>query len=207
MPSPVRASRTQGTRCLRSGTGATSASPEPGSESVKEDAVIQAREALTELQRHLELLERAVDLGVAEKQWGLLLHYSDQIYEKLRQAVESGPEKGWYGRLTKTRTSDPLLCYAHQARNVQHHGLSRVTEKGPGIVLFTDGRGHYSGGSGTIIRLVSVENRGRTYLVPDRHGDMGFNPSLLDVAQMLEMAMRAVVQGAEFVQRTGRFRA
>jgi hypothetical protein len=171
---------------------------------MKAEAIRQAKEALTRLQEQENRLQRATSFREVEDAWLLMLNFHDQIWQKLNHAPETGPEKGWLDREYGAKRKDPLLIYAQEARGANHHGIERVVDRGPGLIRIVGPGAHERLMPGEVLRLVPVKNRGREFPVPDWHGEIPMGErSINRVAQMLEMASRALVQMAEHIAQHG----
>lgn len=175
---------------------------------MKKEYLAEAQKAHGELHSHLENLRHPKDVDEIEREWALVLHYADQVYQRLQHAPVTPIEKEWHRIVLEERKTDPLLQYAHQARGVEHHGLERVTTRGPGMVIQDHGNGLQTGAPGQVVKLVPVTNRGREYPVPNHGGPFelgGLN--LQDIALRLEMVIRQVVRWAEHVDEHQRLEA
>lgn len=165
-----------------------------------------ARESLRDLQQSFRDLEKGLHLREAERAWGLMLHYSDQIYNRLKLAPENGKEQNWYNQEVRVRKSEPLLQYAMQARNAAHHGIDQSTQRrADGSAILRERIPRNFGdlpppGCEPPLFLVPVQSRGVTYPVPTTFNGLTIgDPTVLTIALLLEMAMRALVQQAEFI--------
>lgn len=144
-------------------------------------------------------LFEASDFGVAARRWSEFLVEHQRWFTRMQQGLERGPSAAWFGKLKGRRKTDPLLCYLHQARHVDEHGLEPITGTQPGSVGIGVGGGfvhieklriergvitHLSGSQngGPIkvriteahLKLNQVENRGNVYTPPicATHGDV-----------------------------------
>jgi hypothetical protein len=90
----------------------------------------------------LSRLEATTDRAEIESAWSDLLLAASGIYSKLEQASKvSGKPKTWFGLKKKERKDDPLLSYAHHARNSDEHGIENiisVKEKGSATIRFRE---------------------------------------------------------------------
>jgi hypothetical protein len=56
--------------------------------------------------------------------WYDFLLASNGVYEQLEKAAKSSPQnRQWFGAKKRERKNDELLCYMHQARNADKHGI------------------------------------------------------------------------------------
>lgn len=190
---------------------------------MRQRAVEHAKQSLRYLQEAFRTLQQTISAARLEKAWGEMLHYSDQIYNKLGAAPENGKERDWYNQEVRHRDADELLLYAKHARNAHHHGIAEIAEKrAGGVGICGDGALKNVVWTSTGITaetvpgypplrievraetllLLPVVNRGRTYAVPTKWMEASIDdPTLLDVAIRLEMSMRALVQQAEFLAK------
>jgi hypothetical protein len=96
------------------------------------DAVDQALEKLERARAAVERIVAPSDApGVVEGAWVDFLLAAHSIYSKLEQGAKrgSGESAAWFARKKSQRKTDPLLRYIHQARNVEEHGIERVTRR------------------------------------------------------------------------------
>lgn len=94
------------------------------------NAIDQAKARLQKAERALAELKAAEFFDDAENAWSDFLIAAAGIYSKLEQGAKGNPKSGpWFGAEKNLRKTDPLLRYIHFARNVDEHGIERVTEQ------------------------------------------------------------------------------
>jgi hypothetical protein len=77
-----------------------------------------------------------------ESGWSDFLTAAHRIYSKLEQGAKvTEVSKHWFEKKKYQRKTDPFLRYIHHARNVDEHGLTRVTEKTAGGLALGVGPG------------------------------------------------------------------
>jgi len=98
-------------------------------------AVEAARECLRRAKEDLAAMENADSFEKLEEGWSDFLTMANRLYVKLEQGAKvSGPSRGWFGQKKHERRADPLLKYIKNARDVDEHGLQRITNRqGAGI--------------------------------------------------------------------------
>lgn len=82
-------------------------------------------------------IENASTLAGIETAWSDFLTAANRIFSKLEQGAKTNSvSRAWYGRQHHERRTNPLLRYIHHARNVDEHGLAKITERtAPGLAL------------------------------------------------------------------------
>lgn len=94
------------------------------------NAIEQAKARLQKAEKALADLKAAEYFDDAESAWSDFLLAASGIYSKLEQGAKGYPKsEPWFGAEKHLRKTDPLLRYIHFARNVDEHGLERVTEQ------------------------------------------------------------------------------
>jgi hypothetical protein len=191
-------------------------------------AIEVARKALQRARDSLESLRAShdQDVGKAKEAWSEFLTQAQRVLNKLGAgAGKTGPSAAWWGRVKGERSADPLLCYVHQARHVDEHGIAEVSATRPGThtvdrpdgrkdrILFA-GTVHYGfdgGGSPSLVRepdlpglvLVPVVNRGRVYQVPTSHmGEPLHKPNPVQAAELVLRFLDGKVAEAEVFEKT-----
>ncbi|MEN3748742.1 hypothetical protein TPR58_16325 [Sphingomonas sp. HF-S3] len=160
----------------------------------------------------------SANLIQARQFWSEYLTEHSRAFNKLGNAMETGPERGWFERLKVTRKKDALLCYLKQARDADEHGCLDITPKsrisllirrqseGPlNITEFSVKGGQINFKYATPDRvtpiidfkpasliLSDVINGGTTYAVPPTHLGSPISQSVLGFAKL----------GAEFLDHT-----
>lgn len=156
----------------------------------------------------LEEMRAAKSLQVLESLWKRFLHHIDRVWNKAEAHYSKSPKwSSWGGKYLKQRRSDALLSYLVNARNVDEHSISEITEVRPGtfaikardaskgfyvnsFIIGDNGVKEVSLGENAVIdfkpssvRLIAVRNRGREYLPPTTHLGEKVNPDdLIGVA-------------------------
>jgi hypothetical protein len=98
-------------------------------------AVDAARECLDRAKAELVAMQKADSFKKMEEGWSNFLTMANRVYVKLEQGAKvSGPSKGWFGLKRHERKVDPLLKYIKNARDVDEHGLQRITDRQDGGV-------------------------------------------------------------------------
>ena len=148
-----------------------------------------------------------------------------RVYSKLQQAAKTdGKSKVWFDSMLQERKADPLLAYMHHARNVDEHGLQKITEReGAGIAInpANPAEGLYiehmeisSGPAGmkiqhkgneiavhftpATVRLLPVTDRGIKYPVPASHeGNAAEISEALTASESALAYLKNLVAGAE----------
>lgn len=94
------------------------------------DAIEQAKVRLQKAEKALAELNAAEYFDDAESAWSDFLIAASGIYSKLEQGAKGYPlSEPWFGVEKNLRRKDPLLRYIHFARNVDEHGIERVTDR------------------------------------------------------------------------------
>jgi hypothetical protein len=95
---------------------------------VKRRAVEQARERLSVAEHALARIERAEALPAMSAAWVDLLTASGTVFAKLEQGAKgSSASEAWLASHKNARKTDPLLQYAHQARNSSEHSIQDIS--------------------------------------------------------------------------------
>jgi len=185
-------------------------------------AIKQASERFASASAALAEIERAESLPAMEASWHDLLAAAGTIYSKLEQgAKRSGPSEAWFARRKAERKQDPLLQYAHQARNSAEHSIEDVAhgaeimvsiragdlEPGQafGFQQMPDGRlvPATTGDPGKLqmrgrhIKLVAIRNRGVTYEPPETHLGAAVVPEADEVGRHLLRYLEGMIEDAE----------
>jgi len=101
-----------------------------------------ASECLTRAKAALEAMEGSEKLEDIESAWSDFLTAANRIFSKLEQGAKATEKSmGWFGQKKYERKTDSFLRYIHHARNVDEHGLARVTEKTAGGLALGVGLG------------------------------------------------------------------
>lgn len=184
-------------------------------------AIRHANQRLATAGEAMEELKLATTLEATEVAWSKFLVAAMTIYTKLEQGSKTaGVSAAWFGRKKHVRKTDELLCYIHQARNADEHGLAEITDRkaggwgigGAGSYLLNgviDGSAtslivsHISGRPPELIvikpavELVPVVNLGKTYHPPSMHlGNKLSDVSPANVAGLALDYLRIVLQEA-----------
>jgi hypothetical protein len=100
---------------------------------MKQAAVDAATASLDRISRSIETMRAAGNFQSFEDAWSDLLMAAAKIYTKLEQGSKTGgPSAPWFGHKLHQRKNDPLLRYIRAARDIDYHGLEKVTERVPG---------------------------------------------------------------------------
>lgn len=103
-----------------------------------ENRLIEAKSALQDFKAAID----CSDIKAGQRHWARFLGALGAVYTKLEQGAKCcGHCSGWWGREKKTRRTDPLLQYLHQARNTDLHGLEEVTVVAPQRLDIKDSQG------------------------------------------------------------------
>jgi hypothetical protein len=99
------------------------------------NAITQCRLRLTRLENAVSALSKSGNSKEAHLAWADIISSLGTIYSKLEQGSKiSGEAMAWFGRVKNERKTDPLLSYAHHARNSEEHGVEWVvSQRGRGI--------------------------------------------------------------------------
>lgn len=155
-----------------------------------------AKKEVNASERCLKRMLEAKNYDDFEQEWRDFLNHLEKIYEKLQRACSTKPAQFNNLILNENlqRSTDQLLIYLKQARNADTHTLQNIAERvdptwsvrvdsTPGETTFIKSlqvRGgiveQYEGSHPLIItfspetvRVLSVINRGQTYLTPTNH--------------------------------------
>src|ERR1700732_2996063 len=125
---------------------------------MKPEAIHHARERLKKAENAVASLRSAKNLDAAEAAWVEFLIAANSIYSKLENGAKGGGRsEAWFGRMKHDRKNDELLNYIHHARNVDEHGIERITEKDPGYFAITgDMRLDGTIGPGQTLRVTQI---------------------------------------------------
>jgi hypothetical protein len=160
-------------------------------------ALAAAKVRLKRAQKAVAALDTAIALADMHSAWWTFLLAADGIYSKLEQGAKgNGKSEPWFGKVKHLRKTDPLLCYIHQARNSERHGIddssftavtaTPTTHPDVEIIQSLDPNNPTTAnltikvskaipartpiaGLASGIALRAVTNRGATFLVPTHH--------------------------------------
>jgi hypothetical protein len=100
---------------------------------MKRASIEAARNSLERAKTALGAMQNADSFEKLEEAWSDFLTVANRVYTKLEQgAKDKGTHKSWFGRKKHERRQDPMLKYIKNARDVDEHGLARITERTPG---------------------------------------------------------------------------
>jgi hypothetical protein len=117
-------------------------------------AVDAARACLERARDDLGGMRNADSFAKLEKAWSDFLVMANRVYAKLEQGAKvNGTSRGWFGRKKHERRKDPLLSYIKNARDVDEHGLQRITEQAAGRI-------GVNFPAGTVVKRGFVKNTG-----------------------------------------------
>ena len=139
-------------------------------------------------------MENAKSLEEFEEAWIDYLHNLERAWNKLTSHLKRSPKyQGWNerGKAIQKRRKDPLLSYLVNARGAEEHSVEDITKKETGSIGINPAHGNslhikkleiYNDrinvdADGPIridfipgkMVLIDVENRSRTYSVPNSH--------------------------------------
>lgn len=143
----------------------------------------------------LDQMKLANDLQQLEEFWKRFLHHLDRVWNKAENHYRKSPKwDNWRGKFISQRRQDPLLSYLINARNVDEHSISEISQVQHGSLrinpinkggsLKIDRLEFSINGKGfdikstspldivfqpAMVRLLPVENRGKIYNPPTAH--------------------------------------
>lgn len=183
-----------------------------------------AENALRRCRDSYETLRTCNDAQRFSDAWSDFLVAQQRVFTKLAAGATGGKSAPWFGKIKSVRNSDELLCYVHQARHTDEHGLAQIADaRDPAILINARNRGeplhinnlqirngHIENLSGTNVAvefapadatLLPVTNRGRTYDLPTTHlGAPWTSSSALEMAaSVLKYLEGIVAEGRAFI--------
>jgi hypothetical protein len=194
---------------------------------MKRAAIQIASEHLAQVRTALDQINSAQSLTDVETAWSNFLVAANRVYTKLEQGSKSnGSSIAWFGRKKNERKKNKMLQYVYHARNVDEHGLAKVTDRtapglalgvGPGAWRFdgTTGLGgrlqisalggqtaesKFVEGIPSKVRLVRVVQRGDSYDPPQDQSGRDLLPN--EVADATVKALDALIKEAQQLQLT-----
>jgi hypothetical protein len=94
-------------------------------------ALEAARGRLERAKDALRDFKAAKDYGPAEAAWTDFLLACNTFFSKLEQGAKgTSQSEYWFGLKRRQRKDDSVLSYIHKARDVDEHGIVRVTARG-----------------------------------------------------------------------------
>lgn len=116
-----------------------------------------------------------------EDSWALFLTHIERFWNKLTVACRGA--KGWQrieSEVNKLRKQDPLLCYAHHARNAVEHTIQDFTADWKGPVEVTNRTATSFTTSVPVFdrKLLPILDRGQIYLPAREHLGNSFEHEL-----------------------------
>lgn len=103
----------------------------------------------------LESANAATNYDEFEAAWAQFLVAGNAVHTILEVAARDCPtSRQWFGQKKKIQRKDPLLCYMHQARNADEHGIEPTTTLEPG------GLSIGATGAGVHIKSLTIDERG-----------------------------------------------
>lgn len=151
-------------------------------------------EQLRKAESYIEKMTTASSLGEYEEYWKEFLHNLERSWNKLTSHLKRSPKyQGWVerGKTEKLRRQDQLLSYLVNARGAEEHSVADISKQQPGGIginpvfgnslhinklEINNGQVHIDSDQPIRIdfipgkvELLSVENRGRTYDIPNQH--------------------------------------
>lgn len=96
---------------------------------IVESALRLAQRDLGRAANALNELQAADRADHVREHWSTFLEQHYRTLEKLDAATRNTKHAPWFGRVTHERKKDPMLKYVHEARNVDSHGVTEITQK------------------------------------------------------------------------------
>lgn len=188
-------------------------------------AISASRDLLERAKTASTAVDNAASLKEIETGWSNFLTSANRVFSKLEQgAKKNGKSNAWFNQKRVERRENALLRYLQHARNVDEHGLERVTERtqpglalgvGPGAWRF-DGTlgpggtfqvtalgGQVPGKSKFVekipskVKLVSVSDRGVSYSPPKDENGKELLPN--DAAKSALVYLTSMVDEADLL--------
>src|SRR5215212_3593096 len=120
-------------------------------------AFAAAQDKLRAARSKYEAMRGASDLGALSSLWSEFLTEVHRVYSRLIKATEVGVSKGWSDGVKNERKTDDMLCYVHQARHADEHGIEQITNPKPASLTIGD-PGEY-----THIDHLSFDGKGNVF--------------------------------------------
>ena len=159
---------------------------------MKKAGIDKASKRASAAKAALEAATAATSYDEFEAPWAQFLVSANAVHTILEVAARDCPtSRQWFGRKKKIQTNDPLLCYMHQARNADEHGIEPTTTLEPGSLSIG------ATGAGIYLKSLTVDAQGRISIDATPIGDGGVLLSLLPDRPRLS-TVRDARYGTEF---------
>lgn len=177
---------------------------------------------LVKARQAIDRMKSAESLDDFEEDWKEFLRRLERCFNKIQAHYKKSPKwGGWFGRFSKTISSDQLLVYLRNARGADEHSVEEIVERSSPRVAFNPAVGDTIFIKNMVIRggviqsmeaplgvaitfypektrLLPITNRSIVYPVPELHQGKPVNPfNVVDIAECGYKFYEGVLSDAE----------